>query len=214
VKYRCVGKLIVASCLPVFVRPGFVKILPSICSLVDVTFYSEKWNHNVSLNLQLCRPPLYKEIAVPTTTLNNSTPPAKNSNQPASISSAKFVKMTVVEQIRQAIRTDGRLAAFIGLWLGSSIPAMTFGLVHFVLPHYPELRILNWSIAVGGLLYSAPKVYHWGVSAWGSKIEAAGMVLILEGIMTFVPGLVLPSCALIEVVFINAVYSACRLQIR
>ena len=53
-----------------------------------------------------------------------------------------------------------------------------------------------------------------GASAWGSKIEALGMVLLLEGIMTFVPGLVLPSAALVEILFINAVYSACRLQIR
>lgn len=148
------------------------------------------------------------------TTLNIATPPAQNANQPASISSVKLAKMTVVEQIRQAFRPDGRLAAFIGLWLGSSIPAMTFGLVHFVLPHYPERWILNWGIAVCGLAYSAPKVYRWGVSAWGSKIEAAGMVLMLEGIMTFVPGLILPSCALIEIVFINAVYSACRFQVR
>lgn len=151
---------------------------------------------------------------MPTTTLNNSTPPSQNPNQPASISSAKLAKMTVVDQIRQAFRPDGRLAAFLGLWLGSSIPAMTFGLVHFVMPHYPELRISNWCFAVGGLVYSSRKVYRWGVSAWGSRLEAAGMVLLLEGIMTFVPGLWLPSCALIEIVFINAVFSACRFQIR
>jgi hypothetical protein len=122
--------------------------------------------------------------------------------------------MTVIEQILQAFRPDGRLAAFIGLWLGSYVPAMTFGLVHFVMPHYPELRMSNWIFAVGGLVYSSRKVYRWGVSAWGSRIEAAGMVLLLEGTMTFVPGLWLPSTALVEIVFINAVYSACRLQIR
>jgi hypothetical protein len=91
---------------------------------------------------------------------------------------------------------------------------MTFGLVHFVIPHYPEKKVVLWVIAAGGLIYSAPKVFLWGVSAWGSILEAAGMVLILEGIMTFVPGLWLPLVALLVVVFINAVYSACRLQIR
>lgn len=149
-----------------------------------------------------------------TSVLPHATPPARNSSQPASISSSKFKSMTVIDQIRQSLRPDGRLAAFIGLWLGSSIPAMTFGLVHFVLPYYAAWRMTNWVIAVCGLVYSAPKVYRWGVSAWGSKIEALGMVVMLEGIMTFVPGLVLPSCALIEIVFVNAVYSACRFQIR
>lgn len=142
------------------------------------------------------------------------TPPNLNSNGPVTISARQFAQLTVVQQIRQAFLRNGRLAAFIGLWLGSSIPAMTFGLVHFILPYYPEWRIVDWVIAVGGLVYSAPKVYRWGASAWGSKVEAAGMVLLLEGIMTFVPGLVLPSIALVEIVFVNAVYSACRLQIR
>lgn len=149
-----------------------------------------------------------------TTVPPTATPPTVKPKVPTTISAKQFAQLTVVQQIRQAFLRNGRLAAFIGLWLGSSIPAMTFGLVHFVLPHYPEWRIVNWIIAVGGLVYSAPKVYRWGASAWGSKIEAVGMVLLLEGIMTFVPGLALPSIALAEIVFINAVYSACRLQIR
>lgn len=148
-----------------------------------------------------------------TTTLNLAAPTRK-SKRPASITPAKFAQLTVVEQVRQAFRRDGRLAAVIGLLLGSSFPAMTFGLIHFILPQHPEKWILLWVIAVGGLVYSAPKVYRWGVSAWGSKFEAAGMVLLLEGIMTFVPGLWLPSIALLWIVFINGVYSACRLQIR
>jgi hypothetical protein len=91
---------------------------------------------------------------------------------------------------------------------------MTFGLVHFVLPQHPEMRIVLWGIALGGLVFSAPKVYRWGASAWGRKFEAVGMVLLLEGIMTFVPGLWLPSIALLQIVFINGVSSACSLQIR
>jgi hypothetical protein len=126
---------------------------------------------------------------VSTTTLNLATPPTRYSKRPASISAEQFSRLTVVEQVRQAFRPGGRLAAAVGLLLGSSIPAMTFGLVHFVLPHYPDNWVVLWGIAAGGLAYSAPKVFRWGVSAWGSTFEAAGMVLILEGIMTFVPGL-------------------------
>lgn len=155
-----------------------------------------------------------KEIAMSTTTLNLARPSTRHPKRTASISAEKFAQLTVVEQVRQAFQPDGRLAALIGLLLGSSIPAMTFGLVHFVLPHHADNRIVLWVIAAGGLAYSAPKVFRWGVSAWGSTFEAAGMVLILEGIMTFVPGLWLPSIALLVVVFINGVYSACRLQIR
>jgi hypothetical protein len=70
--------------------------------------------------------------------------------------------LTVVEQVRQAFQPAGRLAAVIGLLLGSSMPAMTFGLVHFVLPRHPDNQIVLWGIAVGGLAYSAPKVFRWG----------------------------------------------------
>ena len=149
-----------------------------------------------------------------TTTLSIATPPTRQSKRSGSISPEKFAQLTVVEQVRQAFLPAGRLAAVIGLLLGSSIPAMTFGLVHFVLPRYSDNKIVLWVIALGGLAYSAPKVFRWGVSAWGSKFEAAGMVLILEGMMTFVPGLWLPLIALLVVIFINGVYSACRLQIR
>ena len=80
------------------------------------------------------------------------TPPTLNSNGPVTISARQFAQLTVVQQIRQAFLRNGRLAAFIGLWLGSSIPAMTFVLVHFVLPHYPKLRMSNWGFAVSGLV--------------------------------------------------------------
>ena len=149
-----------------------------------------------------------------TPVLNVAATPTGDVKKPASITQKQFAALTAIEQIRQAFQPDGRLAAFIGLWLGSSLPVMTFGLVHFVLPYYPEKMILNWGIALGGLVYSAPKVYRWGVLAWGRKLEAAGMVLLLEGIMTFIPGLLLPTAALIQIVFINGVYSACSLQIR
>lgn len=155
-----------------------------------------------------------QETTGSTTTSNLATPSTLQPRRPASISAEMFSQLTVVEQVRQAFQPAGRLAAVIGLFLGSSTPAMTFGLVHFVLPRYPDDRIVLWVIAIGGLSSSAPKVFRWGLSAWGTTFEAAGMVILLEGIMTFVPGLWLPLIALLVVVFINGLYSACRPPIR
>jgi hypothetical protein len=126
----------------------------------------------------------------------------------------QFERLTVVQQVKHAFKPGGRVAAWIGLLIGGCAPIFTFGVVHFVLPHHPERFIILWTIAIGGLLFSAPKVFKWGLSAWGSKIEALGAVVFLEGVMTFVPSLYLPTAALAILVFINAVYSACRLQIR
>jgi hypothetical protein len=126
----------------------------------------------------------------------------------------QFERLTVVQQIRHAFKPGGRTAAWVGLLLGGSAPGFTFGVVHFVLPMHPECSIILWAIAAGGLLFSAPKVYKWGLSAWGSKVEAFGAVVFLEGVMTFVPSLYLPLAALAILVFVNAVYSACKLHIR
>jgi hypothetical protein len=104
--------------------------------------------------------------------------------------------------------------AFCGGSGSVSAPVFTFSVVHFVLPHHSERFLILWAISVGGLLFSAPKVYKWGVSAWGSKIEVLGAVMFLEGVMTFVPGIYLPMAALALLVFVNSTYSACRLQIR
>jgi hypothetical protein len=125
----------------------------------------------------------------------------------------QFDRLTVVQQVKHAFKPGGRIAAWIGLLMGGCAPMFTFGVVHFVLPLHPERTYILWTIAGGGLLFSAPKVAKWAKSAWGSNVEAFGAVVFLEGVMTFVPGLYLPVAALAILVFINAIYSACRLQI-
>ena len=147
------------------------------------------------------------------TSLNLLTP-LKKSSKKAGISAEQFERLTVVEQVIHAFKPGGRIAALIGLVMGGCAPAFTFGVVHFSLPFHRELRIILWIIVGGGLLFSAPKVFKWFLSAMGSKPEALGAVMFLEGIMTFVPGVYLPAAALAVLVFINAIYSACRLQIR
>jgi hypothetical protein len=140
--------------------------------------------------------------------------PAISPNENLSFAQVRSKSIVHISTGTSGLSTGRPPCGLIGLLLGSSIPAMTFGLVHFVLPNYPDDRIVLWVITVGDLAFSAPKVFRWCDSAWGSKFEAAGMVLLLEGKMTFVHGLWLPLIALFVIVFINGVYSACRLQIR
>jgi len=166
-----------------------------------------------------------EEIVLAITSLNLVTPPKRlvkkktsrskaASYRAATMTGEQFERLTVVQQVRHAFRPGSRIAAWIGLVMGGCAPMFTFGVVHFVLPHHPERSIILWVIAVGGLLFSAPKVYRWGLSAWGSKVEAVGAVMFLEGVMTFVPSFYLPMAALTILIFVNGTYSACRLQIR
>lgn len=132
----------------------------------------------------------------------------------ATMTAEQFDGLTVVQQVKHAFKPGGQIAAWIGLLMGGCAPIFTFVVVHFVIPLHPERTYLLWAIAAGGLLFSAPKVYKWGLSAWGSKVEALGAVMFLEGVMTLVPSVYLPMAALVILVFVNAIYSACRLQIR
>jgi len=157
------------------------------------------------------------------TILNLHTLPNNNSKATANISAKKFERLTVVEQVLQAFNPGGRIAACIGALTGGCIPALTFSVVHLVLPFYRELGstlwgmvvgITMWAMVGGGLVCSAPKVYKWFSAAFGSRFEAAGAVICLEAVMTFAPVVSLSAAALAVLVFVNAIYCACRLQVR
>jgi len=120
------------------------------------------------------------------TILNLHTLPNKNANTTANISAKKFQRLTVVEQVLQAISPGNRIAAFLGALTGGCIPALTFSVVHLVLPFHRELGSTLWDMVVGitmwatvggGLFCSAPKVYKWFTAAFGSRLEAAGAVI-------------------------------------
>ncbi len=157
------------------------------------------------------------------TTLNLLAPPKKPSKGIAGISTAKFERFTVVEQLIYAIRPGGRIAAFIGLLTGGCIPALTFCVVHLVLPFYREfsftpwgtvVEVAMWGVVGGGLACSSPKVYKWFLAAFGSRFEAVGAMVCLECVMTFAPVIYLSAAALSVLVFVNGIYCACSLQIR
>lgn len=157
------------------------------------------------------------------TTMNLHTLPNSAAKGSAGLSARKFDQLTVVEQVIYAVKPGGRIAACIGLLTGGWIPALTFCVVHFVLPFYLELGstlwgklvgIAAWVMVGGGLACSAPKVYKWFLSAYGSKFQAVGAVVCLECAMTFVPIVSLSAAALFVLVFVNGAYCACSLQVR
>jgi hypothetical protein len=156
------------------------------------------------------------------TTLNLLTPPAKHSKGTGGMSSEKFERLTVVQQVIHAFKPGGRVAAFIGLLTGGCIPAFTFCVAHFVLPFYrfdvtlwsKAVVIAMWGMVGGGLACSAPKVYTWFLDAYGKRLQAVGAMLCLECVMTFAPIFYLSAAALAMLVFVNSMYCACRLQVR
>jgi len=148
------------------------------------------------------------------TVLNLDTPQKKPSRKSGSMSAEQFDRLTEVEKVIHSVKPGGRVAALIGLVTGGCAPVFTFGVVHFAIPSHRELNTILWIIAGGGLLFSAPKVFKWFSSAMGSKPEALGAVVFLEGVMTFAPEIYLPGAALAVLVFINAVYCICQLQVK
>lgn len=180
---------------------------------------SLKWTSTFRNRTFLITP---EEIIV-STTLNLHTLPRNYSKASASISAKKFERLTVVEQVIQAFSPGHRIAACIGALTGGCIPALTFCVAHLVLPYYRGLsstlwgmlvEITMWGMVGGGLICSAPKVYKWFSAAFGSQFEAAGAVICLEAVMTFAPVVYLSAAALAVLVFVNAIYCACRLQVR
>ena len=154
-----------------------------------------------------------------------------SSNTPSvTLSYEQFQRLTVVAQVRRAFAPGARLAAFIGLILGGFVPVSVFGLVHFAIVVQPTvwqtLTQINAILVAGGLAYSVKTVFSWGKAAFGDTFKATGFVVLLEGILTFaqlpagapqiafyiVHGLSIG--ALIILIFINAVASACTLQVR
>ena len=126
------------------------------------------------------------------------------------LSHEQFERLTVVCQIKRAFKPGARLAAFLGVWLGGIVPLATWWLIHFEVARQWRL----WALVAGGLLYSAPTVYAWIRAAYGSVVKAVGFVVLMEGLMTFAQTLWLSIAGLVILVFINAVFSACALQVR
>jgi hypothetical protein len=126
------------------------------------------------------------------------------------ITYAQFERMSVMHQIRRAFAPGARLAAAVGIVIGGFVPVASWTLVHREVAAIPAL----WILVVGGLLYSALTVFKWAKAAFGCPIKATGFCVLLEGILTFSHIQFLSVTALGILIFINAVSSACALQVR
>jgi DNA segregation ATPase FtsK/SpoIIIE-like protein len=70
------------------------------------------------------------------------------------------------------------------------------------------------TIVAGGLLYSAKTVWQWGRLTFEDRWKATGFVLLIEGVMMCSPVLWLARTALLYLLTINAIATACLLALR
>jgi len=119
--------------------------------------------------------------------------------------------LDVVGQVREAF-ARGPLATAFGALLGAGVPAGVYRMAH------SELRAEWWVdpkaiIVLGGLLFSAVKVWTWGRAAFRSPYLATGFVLLTEGISVFSSQPCLSLGALAYLVAINSISTACTIAL-
>ena len=129
---------------------------------------------------------------------------------PRSIASRTTVpvnKLGVIDQCVVAFERRNLLATLFGFWLGGIVPLAVYMTAHYSVQDNAYL----WALVVAGLVYSATTVYKWGVIAFSSPVKAVGFVVLLEGILTFSPEHFLSITALVTLMAINAIATACNL---
>jgi len=114
--------------------------------------------------------------------------------------------------VRTAIMPENALATAMGAILGGFVPLATFTVAH------QELGGTEWylqpklALVLGGLLYSAKTVVHWGHLAFRDRTKALGFVILLEGVMIFSATAWLSYFALALLVAINAIATGVTLS--
>lgn len=118
------------------------------------------------------------------------------------------MKLSVVDQVSEALKPRNRVAAILGGVLGGAIPALTFAVAHWETASNPYA----WLFVAGGLAYSARTVFYWMRRATGTVIGALGFVVLTESVMTFA-ALSLAGASLILLVAINALATGAQLAL-
>lgn len=118
----------------------------------------------------------------------------------------------VIAQLRDAFRSENRLAAFTGLLLGGIVPLATWCLAHYEVKGDGLVDVFTGGftpyLVIGGLVYSAKTVWQWGKLAFGCHWKATGFVLLLEGVLTMSHTSWLNIAALVYLMGINAIATA------
>lgn len=123
-------------------------------------------------------------------------------------------ELGVVERVKLAFKRGHRLAACCALVLGGFVPLASWVLAHFELDRANAGTLhlqLSAYIVLGGLLFSAKTVYDFGRQAFDSAPKALGFVVLLEGILIASETFWLSVAALVLLVAVNGVGTACNL---
>jgi hypothetical protein len=124
-----------------------------------------------------------------------------------------------VEQVKQVLQKQNRVAGAIGSWLAVLAPLGSFALAHFA----PLGWSTTWERFFSGLLlcslaFSVPKVFRWARTTFGSWLEGAGFVGLAEGLSLAPHGVhwLLTSVsyyALAVLLGVTAITGACRVAL-
>lgn len=121
-----------------------------------------------------------------------------------------------IEQLRIACRNPS--ASLLGAAIGGFVPVATYTVAHQQL-HVGGMTQAStwtpaWALVGGGLLYSAKTVWQWGRLTFNDRWKATGFVLLVEGVMVCSPVVWLSRAALLYLLAINAIATACLLAVR
>lgn len=121
----------------------------------------------------------------------------------------------VVAQVQTALRRENRLATLLGFLLGGFVPLACYVVAHREIsadaPLYLQRALY---LVLGGLAYSARTVWQWGAVAFRNAVKATGFVVLLEGVMVTSHVAWLGVAALVYLVAINGIATACNLVVR
>lgn len=117
----------------------------------------------------------------------------------------------ILEQWRAARRHP--IAALLGGLLGGFVPLAAYRTTHGDLQVQSMRDLLQPLVPIVGacLLFSVRTVWQWGGAAFGERIKAACLVVAIEGMMVLSPTPWLALLALLYLICINAVATACIL---
>lgn len=119
--------------------------------------------------------------------------------------------MNILEQWRSARHHP--VAALLGALLGGFVPLAAYRTVHYDITMTQPRDLLHPLVAVVAacLLFSVRTVWQWGRAAFAERMKAACLVVAIEGMMVCSPTPWLAQLALLYLICINAVATACIL---
>ncbi len=158
----------------------------------------------------VAKPRVYRDgeiVPFPRATRSELAPAA----DPAALNVSR--PMGVVQRVKLAFHPKSRLAACIGLLFGGIIPVFSFELVHGR-DSAPDWRTaVCLALVAGGLVVSAKTVYEWAKLTYSDTGKAAGLVVILEGVMLVSDIPWTQYAALGFLVLVNSTAAACQLAL-